>query len=132
MHAKPSAGCEVIVSVHCDDLEEIDWSECELEPTRKVEVLAEGILEKRGFWNPSWKARYFVLDSRGRLFYYKSFWHRMANMPAGKIALTRDCSVSNVQQGDKFFIDLHVPANGRLVDRTFHFLASSQKIGQKW
>ena len=34
-------------------------------------ILTEGNLQKRGSWGPFWKTRYFVLESSGRLFYFK-------------------------------------------------------------
>jgi len=35
-------------------------------------IVIEGFLEKRGVWNPSWRSRYFILESRGRLSYFKN------------------------------------------------------------
>ncbi len=35
-------------------------------------VVSEGLMEKRGIWIRSWKTRYFVLESSGRLRYFRS------------------------------------------------------------
>uniref|UniRef100_A0A7S0LUK2 PH domain-containing protein n=1 Tax=Cryptomonas curvata TaxID=233186 RepID=A0A7S0LUK2_9CRYP len=34
-------------------------------------VVMEGLMEKRGIWIRSWKTRYFVLESSGRLRYFR-------------------------------------------------------------
>ena len=35
-------------------------------------ILIKGVLEKRGGWNTAWKERFFMLESCGRLSYFKS------------------------------------------------------------
>eukprot|EP00292_Cryptomonas_paramecium_P013925 CAMPEP_0113676688 /NCGR_PEP_ID=MMETSP0038_2-20120614/8794_1 /TAXON_ID=2898 /ORGANISM="Cryptomonas paramecium" /LENGTH=234 /DNA_ID=CAMNT_0000593769 /DNA_START=278 /DNA_END=979 /DNA_ORIENTATION=+ /assembly_acc=CAM_ASM_000170 len=39
---------------------------------RRLGHMFSGTLEKRGYWNPSWKKRYFVLTKQGVLEYYSS------------------------------------------------------------
>ena len=41
-------------------------------PENSRAILAEGVLEKRSSWNNTWQPRFFVLDARGRLCYFKS------------------------------------------------------------
>mmetsp|Transcript_45457 Transcript_45457/g.120922 ORF Transcript_45457/g.120922 Transcript_45457/m.120922 type:complete len:191 (-) Transcript_45457:314-886(-) len=96
-------------------------------------VVIECAMEKRGFWNTAWKTRIFVLDNRGRIFYYRSREDRDAGNIAGKIALTRECTVSfeETREG-RGYVDIHVPANGKMVDRTFRLSSSYAAICRAW
>ena len=47
----------------------------------------EGPLEKRGYWNPAWKARHFVLTEDGTLSYYPSLEDSRSVEPLGSFAV---------------------------------------------
>eukprot|EP00292_Cryptomonas_paramecium_P021827 CAMPEP_0113683664 /NCGR_PEP_ID=MMETSP0038_2-20120614/13475_1 /TAXON_ID=2898 /ORGANISM="Cryptomonas paramecium" /LENGTH=163 /DNA_ID=CAMNT_0000603131 /DNA_START=63 /DNA_END=554 /DNA_ORIENTATION=+ /assembly_acc=CAM_ASM_000170 len=122
-------GCDDLPQVAAPSLKQI----LAIEASERVVV--EGTLEKRGYWNPSWKSRYFVLDSKGHLCYYKSREDIDAGKsPSGRIAITRCCSVlTKVSvEADKFCFDVHIPANGHNRDRTFQLCASSAESMKVW
>mmetsp|Transcript_44416 Transcript_44416/g.118578 ORF Transcript_44416/g.118578 Transcript_44416/m.118578 type:complete len:151 (-) Transcript_44416:56-508(-) len=123
--------------VHRVELDEVEVSKADIDifnSFASVHVVAEGTLEKRGFWNPAWKLRYFTLDNKGRMFYYKSKEHRDAGKFAGMIALTSECSISRSKdrEGRDVCFELNIPANGRFIDRTFYFSAPSEETCVKW
>mmetsp|Transcript_59390 Transcript_59390/g.158022 ORF Transcript_59390/g.158022 Transcript_59390/m.158022 type:complete len:168 (-) Transcript_59390:707-1210(-) len=98
-------------------------------------VVKEGMLRKRGLWNPGWKARYFVLDNRGRISYYDSEFKRdSVGDCSGRIALNKNCTVTlPVQDKEGWFcFDLRVPANGQNFSRTFHFSAPTEEECIEW
>mmetsp|Transcript_12499 Transcript_12499/g.34369 ORF Transcript_12499/g.34369 Transcript_12499/m.34369 type:complete len:203 (-) Transcript_12499:230-838(-) len=127
--------------MHCEDVEELDSADADFSFEQAFErkndgsTVIEGTLEKRGYWNPSWKARHFVLDNKGRMFYYKSKDAKDSGKSAvGRIALNRFCLVTRRTDpnGEKYFLDLFIPANGQHRDRTFHLSASDSESCEQW
>mmetsp|Transcript_87737 Transcript_87737/g.233519 ORF Transcript_87737/g.233519 Transcript_87737/m.233519 type:complete len:147 (-) Transcript_87737:674-1114(-) len=123
--------------MHCEGLEEVKVSNADIDffsSLSNEHVIVEGTLEKRGYWNTAWKQRYFVIDNKGRMLYFKSKEHRDAGRLAGMIALINACSVSRVKNrhGKDVCFELRVPANGHSMDRTFHLCAPSEEMCEKW
>mmetsp|Transcript_3749 Transcript_3749/g.11038 ORF Transcript_3749/g.11038 Transcript_3749/m.11038 type:complete len:159 (-) Transcript_3749:98-574(-) len=135
----------MMLRLECDDLlaPKASWGEnlnavyssYSRAPKARAVVLFEGYMQKRGFWNPAWKERYFVLDNCGRLYYYKSKSDRdSGECSAGRLALNRFCSISvpQGQSGQTICFDIQVPANGQLRNRTFHLCAPSLDVFEQW
>mmetsp|Transcript_70716 Transcript_70716/g.188772 ORF Transcript_70716/g.188772 Transcript_70716/m.188772 type:complete len:162 (-) Transcript_70716:257-742(-) len=126
-------------SLGCEDVDDAEAPELSLEQLLEFDknrrILAEGTLEKRGFWNPSWKARYFVLDNRGRMCYYKSKETKEnGGAPSGRIGITNICIISRVgqQEDGRMCFDLQIPTSGRNRGRTYHLSASNVEDYERW
>ncbi len=99
---------------------------------------AEGMLDKRGYWNPAWKARFFVLTPRGELEYYKAPDGAPRGAPAGVIpvALRAGCSgeaeETVVRAGGGRVIELTVRMAGPARGRTFVLRAETVADQERW
>jgi hypothetical protein len=85
------------------------------------EITAEGYLEKHGGWNQSWKSRYFVLDTRGRMYYFKN--QADSDFPERArrgIPITKDVLVSRggVAEDGRLLIRINLPGEGGRAGRT--------------
>jgi hypothetical protein len=52
------------------------------------DVQFEGPLEKRGYWNPAWKSRYFVLSRQGSLSYFAAESDKRSSEPLGSFPVS--------------------------------------------
>ena len=76
-------------------------------------VVIEGFMQKRSSWRRSWKKRYFVLESNGRLSYFKSEEDRSCpDKSRGKIPISNDTSVEESESGSgKVSINISPPSS---------------------
>ena len=100
-------------------------------------VLMEGWLDKRGYWNPARKSRYFVLEMRGRLSYFKSEADRKLNgQVLGSIPINADVEITASKnpssQEDRIQIEIRVPNNESRVGRTFVLSTRCREDGERW
>mmetsp|Transcript_8330 Transcript_8330/g.24744 ORF Transcript_8330/g.24744 Transcript_8330/m.24744 type:complete len:187 (-) Transcript_8330:104-664(-) len=95
-------------------------------------VLMEGALTKRGSMFPSWKERYFVLESRGRLTYYNSEDESSrASNALGSIPI---CVGTTITQppADKSTFEIRVPPNPNHKGRMFLLSADTHEAASTW
>ena len=98
-------------------------------------VLMEGILEKRGHWNPAWKSRYFVLESNGRLSYFMSKDDKiLASNAKGIIPIDNKSKITCEGQGrdGRNIIKIQVPGKVKSAGRTFVLSSSCRAICDQW
>mmetsp|Transcript_48590 Transcript_48590/g.128492 ORF Transcript_48590/g.128492 Transcript_48590/m.128492 type:complete len:272 (+) Transcript_48590:77-892(+) len=82
-----------------------------------AEIIIDGTLEKRGYWNTAWKSRYFILNNRGELAYYKSKLDAEAGRPPiSTIAVALPGGTTD-EVGRAIETLVHVPVDGDADDR---------------
>jgi hypothetical protein len=102
----------------------------------------KGMLHKRGYWNPAWKARYFVLTPSGNLEYYKASDGTPNGEPNGVIpvALRAGCRGeaeetlvrSGGRDGRLEVIELTVRMPGSARGRTYILGAATGAEHDRW
>ena len=97
-------------------------------------ILIKGILEKRGGWNTAWKERYFILESCGKLSYFKVEEDiRFPQRANGSIPINTSIVV---KEGDavngRFTIVIEIPKSGLISGRTFVIGSQSKETQEAW
>mmetsp|Transcript_70930 Transcript_70930/g.189393 ORF Transcript_70930/g.189393 Transcript_70930/m.189393 type:complete len:156 (-) Transcript_70930:24-491(-) len=121
-----------IDALHLDDVSPtstVDTSRYSLSDSDYI--VLEGVMSKRGMWNRCWKSRYFVLDGRGRLYYFKNK-EDSAFPERCKGSIPIFVSTLVTQHPDQSVFEIHVPASEDHGGRTFTFNASSAKEAEIW
>mmetsp|Transcript_87626 Transcript_87626/g.233306 ORF Transcript_87626/g.233306 Transcript_87626/m.233306 type:complete len:156 (+) Transcript_87626:55-522(+) len=99
-------------------------------------VVMHGFLKKRGGWNPAWKSRYFVLDGRGRLHYFKV--KSDSSDPArcmGSIPITSETYISTNRESKGvpgLTFEVRIAANDDHSGRTFYFKTETSEEADVW
>jgi hypothetical protein len=93
----------------------------------------EGPLEKRGYWNPSWKSRYFVLSKQGSLSYFAAESEKSSPEPLGTVPMRNAVitSIPGASGRPQFTIQVQSPgspAHGR----TFNLAAPNDTALARW
>ena len=97
-------------------------------------ILIKGVLEKRGGWNTAWKERFFMLESCGRLSYFKSeediaFPQRAkGSIPINTTITVKEGEVLN----GRSTIIIEIPKSGLISGRTFVIGTESKETQQEW
>mmetsp|Transcript_13401 Transcript_13401/g.37066 ORF Transcript_13401/g.37066 Transcript_13401/m.37066 type:complete len:179 (-) Transcript_13401:169-705(-) len=96
---------------------------------RKQTIVLEGYMEKRGFWNPSWKSRYCALDDVGRFSYFQSKEQATDLSKAlGSIPIDQRTVISPVvMRGKRATIQIRVSSG-----RVFHMSCNSTEEAEAW
>ena len=107
--------------------------------SQRASTVIEGFLEKRGVWNPSWRRRYFVLESCGRLSYYK---HKPDSTIPGRAlggipicvqtAIVPAHPATKTAHGSRAILEVRMPGGGVSSGRTFLLSAPSCEEGERW
>mmetsp|Transcript_66322 Transcript_66322/g.177578 ORF Transcript_66322/g.177578 Transcript_66322/m.177578 type:complete len:160 (+) Transcript_66322:121-600(+) len=104
--------------------------------TDKEYIVKEGIINKRGKWNRSWKQRFFVLDGRGRLSYFKSQSDSgHPELSQGSIPIFVETEVeitARTQQAGPVEFVIRVPASDEHSGRTFELSADTADEAAAW
>ena len=97
-------------------------------------ILLSGVLEKRGGWNTAWKGRYFILESCGKLSYFKAE-DDIAFPQRAKGSIPINTSIV-VREGDvisgRATIVIEIPKSGLISGRTFIIGTESKETQQIW
>ncbi len=93
-----------------------------------------GVLEKRGGWNTAWKGRYFILESCGKLSYFKA--EEDIGFPQrAKGSIPINTSIV-VREGDvisgRSTIIIEIPKSGITSGRTFIIGTESKETQHAW
>jgi hypothetical protein len=93
----------------------------------------EGMLEKRGYWNPAWKQRYFVLTEDGMLSYFPSHADSRSAEPLGTVSvcnavITPTSAAADRAQFTVLVKDPACPSHGR----TYILAAASADLLARW
>mmetsp|Transcript_43785 Transcript_43785/g.116956 ORF Transcript_43785/g.116956 Transcript_43785/m.116956 type:complete len:237 (+) Transcript_43785:142-852(+) len=104
-----------------------------------------GTLNKRGYWNPSWKSRYFVLTQDGDLNYYSCQFEaltggrRCGSIPIAQRNTPSDTGhtqETHIRARGQFYIeiDVHTSTPGLLTPstRTYVLAADSRALRARW
>ncbi len=105
-------------------------------------IVIEGLLEKRGWWNPSWRSRYFILESRGRLSYFKN--KSDSTVPGralGAIPISVQTTIvparietqtAGAARGSRAIFAVRVPGGEAGTGRSFLLSAPTREEGERW
>ena len=101
-----------------------------------------GVLYKRGYWNPSWRKRFFELSPRGELEYFEARGDcpHGALLGAIPIAMPAGCSGSDHEtlvrpagrEGSKYLFEVVVQGPGPAQGRTFVLAATNRADRDRW
>ena len=97
------------------------------------EVQFEGPLEKRGYWNPAWKSRYFVLSRQGVLSYFATKSDKNSPEPLGSFTV-RNAIITCIPSAPgrpQFTVQVHSPGSP-VHGRTFILVAPSDDALTRW
>ena len=96
-------------------------------------VQFEGPLEKRGYWNPAWKSRYFVLSRQGMLSYFAAENDKSSPEPLGSFPV-RSAIVTCIPSapGRPQFTILVQSPGAPAHDRTFTLAAPNDTALARW
>mmetsp|Transcript_8126 Transcript_8126/g.24356 ORF Transcript_8126/g.24356 Transcript_8126/m.24356 type:complete len:284 (-) Transcript_8126:104-955(-) len=112
----------------------------------KCAAILCGTLKKRGYWNPSWKTRYFVLTEGGDLNYYSCHFEAAAGgrrrgtipiLVTPRSSTPSDIPLETCVRSRGHFqieIDVRTTPPGKLTpsSRTYHLAADSSKTRARW
>ena len=101
-----------------------------------------GVLYKRGYWNPSWRKRFFELSPRGELEYFEARGDcpHGALLGAIPIAMPAGCSGSDHEtlvrpagrEGSKYLFEVVVQGPGPAQGRTFVLATTNRADRDRW
>eukprot|EP00291_Cryptomonas_curvata_P013277 CAMPEP_0172176632 /NCGR_PEP_ID=MMETSP1050-20130122/14931_1 /TAXON_ID=233186 /ORGANISM="Cryptomonas curvata, Strain CCAP979/52" /LENGTH=139 /DNA_ID=CAMNT_0012848947 /DNA_START=302 /DNA_END=721 /DNA_ORIENTATION=+ len=110
--------------------------------TERSSIVIEGFLEKRGVWNPSWRSRYFVLESRGRLSYFKNKSDSLIpDRALGGIPISvhttivpapSETKASGPAHGSRAIFEVRLPDGEARAGRSFLLAAPTREEGERW
>jgi hypothetical protein len=103
-------------------------------------IVIEGFLEKRGVWNPSWRSRYFVLESRGRLSYFKNEDDSAcADRALGTIPISKHTTIvpvpaqaAGAASRKRAVFEVRMPDGEVSSGRAFLLSAPTRELGERW
>ncbi len=108
--------------------------------SERSSVVIEGFLQKRGVWNPTWRSRYFILESRGRLSYFKT--KDDSTVPGralGAIPIIVHTTIvpappeADVKvRGKRAVFEVRMPDGEGSTGRTFLLCAQTREDGERW
>ncbi len=104
---------------------------------QRDDIAIEGFLEKRGVWNPSWRSRYFVLETRGRLSYFKDEDDSIFSERAlGSIPICVDTTIvpapSEPAGAARCVFKVLMPGGDVSTGRTFLLSAATREEAERW
>ncbi len=110
--------------------------------TERSSVVIEGFLEKRGVWNPSWRSRYFVLESRGRRSYFKTKSdsaipdHALGGIPISVhttiVPAQPEPKGAGSARGSRAIFEVRLPDGEMSSGRSFLLSAPTWEEGERW
>ena len=97
----------------------------------KSKVLIQGTLEKRRVWTRSWKKRFFVLESNGKLSYFRSEEDKeFPERARGKVPISNDTRIEESRTGGKWSIKIYPTDTS--ISKTVKISAESEQAHQLW
>jgi hypothetical protein len=132
--------CSSANSKHSASSEDFKLEMDDMFPTicaERSSIVIEGFLEKRGVWNPSWRTRYFVLESRGRLSYFKNKADSVVPGRAlGSIPISVHTiivpSASETARCSRELFEVRIPDGDGSTGRVFLLSAPTREEGERW
>ena len=102
-----------------------------LEFEAKSHVLIQGTLEKRRSWTRSWKKRFFVLESNGKLSYFRSEEDKeFPERARGKVPISNDTCIEESTADGKRSIKIY-PTDASIT-KPVKISAESEQAHQLW